>query len=195
MAHHEHAHEHAHGHEHSHELSPEEYVEAVHELRRAKDEAFQGPRSPLPRERRSAFKGLSYYPVVPEARVRARFVPHDEPPTLPMQTSTGEARDYLNIGQFEFEWRGERLALQVYWTEGAGSLFLPFRDKTSGKDTYGAGRYLDIEWEGPDAEYAVDFNLAYNPYCAYSEEFSCPFPPPQNWLQVPVEAGERNFEA
>ena len=69
---------------------------------------------------------------------------------------------------------------------------LPLRDATSGKETYGAARYLDIE-QRPTDEYVIDFNLAYNPYCAYSEDYVCPFPPRENWLSVPIRAGEKNF--
>ena len=72
------------------------------------------------------------------------------------------------------------------------SLFVPFRDATSGKETYGAARYLDIEERQAD-DYVIDSNLAYNPYCAYSDDYVCPFPPQENWLTVPIRAGEKAF--
>lgn len=164
-------------------------------MRHEKDHAFAGsPNSPIPPPLRKSFGGLSYYEPKPHLRVPARFVAHPDPDVVEMPTSTGAPKEYLNIGHLEFEMGGETLSLQTFWSEASPSLFVPFRDKTSGKETYGAGRYIDIDWEGPDVDYVVDFNLAYNPFCAYSEDFSCPFPPPANWLPVPIEAGEKTFE-
>ena len=79
-----------------------------------------------------------------------------------------------------------------HWDEISRKLFVPFRDATSGKESYGAARYLDLEDE-PSGEYVLDFNLAYNPYCAYSDDYVCPFPPKENWLTAPVRAGEKAF--
>ena len=73
-----------------------------------------------------------------------------------------------------------------------GRFFLPFRDKTSGNETYELGRYLDPQMS-PDGHLMIDFNYAYNPYCAYGEGWSCPFPPRENWIEVPIEAGEKMF--
>jgi len=105
----------------------------------------------------------------------------------------------IRYGTFEFEIDGAPLRLSAYKSVPAAahhheseSLFVPFHDVTSGKETYGAARYLDIE-EQPGDEYVVDFNVAYNPYCAYSEDYVCPFPPRENWLAVPIRAGEKNF--
>jgi len=76
---------------------------------------------------------------------------------------------------------------------GRETLFIPFKDATSGKETYGAARYLEIE-ETEVGIFLVDFNKAYNPYCAYSEAYSCPFPPRENWLEVAIKAGEKKFK-
>jgi uncharacterized protein (DUF1684 family) len=90
-----------------------------------------------------------------------------------------------------FEVRGEAVSLALY-DSGHPGYFLPFRDATSGKASYGAGRYLDIE-PNSDGTVTIDFNLAYNPFCAYNDAYSCPLPPTENWLQVPIEAGEKDF--
>jgi len=93
-----------------------------------------------------------------------------------------------------FEIDGNAAKLAVYQMEGDHEgYFIPFRDETSSKETYGGGRYLEPEATA-NGELIVDFNLAYNPYCAYSPHFSCPIPPIENWLKVPIRAGERNYE-
>ena len=84
--------------------------------------------------------------------------------------------------------------MTLYTTEGSHGFFLPFRDATSGSETYGAGRYLDIDPD-EDGTVTIDFNMAYNPFCVYSEAYSCPLPPTENWLDVPITAGEKDFAA
>lgn len=169
------------------------YVASIEAQRKAKDDAFRHePWSPI--EDRKAFRGLAYYPVDPAYCVPARLIPHAVPKVLDMQTSDGQTRHYANVGEFHLKLPVGDVTLQAYRSPGQGGLFIPFRDKTSGKETYGAGRYLDVHLENDADEAIVDLNLAYNPYCAYSEAFSCPFPPPENWLQVPIRAGERHDE-
>jgi uncharacterized protein len=165
------------------------YIAMVESMRRQKDRGFKtDPQSPI--EDKEAFSGLAYYPVEPALRIPTKLTRHAAPATLTMQTSDGQAREYRNVGQFELVIDGAPVMLQAYQQRGSEALFLPFRDKTSGKETYGAGRYLDVHLERGEAA-EVDFNLAYHPYCAYSEAYSCPFPPPENWLSVAVRAGER----
>ena len=112
---------------------------------------------------------------------------------LRLTTSTGEERDYVEAGELRFKLDGQDARLVAYASAThVDSLFIPFRDATSGKETYGAGRYLDIPYpHGETTE--LDLNLAYNPYCAYSEAYSCPLPPRENWLTVAVRAGEKSF--
>jgi uncharacterized protein (DUF1684 family) len=109
-----------------------------------------------------------------------------------MQTSTGDVQNYVKYGRFQFEVNGEPAALTVY-TSDRGDMFVPFADATGGSETYGAGRYLEVEKIGNDRIH-VDFNLAYNPWCAYSPAYSCPIPPAENRLEVPIRAGEKLFE-
>jgi uncharacterized protein (DUF1684 family) len=165
------------------------YVAAILSMRRDKDHAFRDETwSPI--EDRAGFQGLVYYPVDPALRLRTRLVRHDHPAPITLQTSDGQARTYHNVGHFDVSVDGQPVRIQAYQQPGSEALFVPFRDQTSGKETYGAGRYLDVHLEAGD-EAEVDLNLAYHPYCAYSEAFSCPFPPAENWLQVPLRAGER----
>ncbi len=102
-----------------------------------------------------------------------------------MQTSTGDEQDYVRVGQIHFKVKGQEAALQVYRS-------IPFVDLTAPKETYGAGRYLEPEKTGEN-RMLVDFNYAYNPYCAYNEKWSCPLPPMENRLKLRIEAGEKNF--
>ena len=112
---------------------------------------------------------------------------------LEMDTSTGEKQTYVRAGKITFQVEGAAAELYLYSSEDPHQLFLPFRDATSGKETYGAGRYLDVELN-EDGTVQVDFNYAYNPYCAYNEDWSCPIPPVANWLEVPIAAGEMAYE-
>ena len=113
-----------------------------------------------------------------------------------MPTSTGLLRRMQRVGVLEFTLMGQPHSLGAFVEEGASitTLFVPFADLTTGIDTYAAGRYLDIEPSGTGV-YNVDFNRAYNPYCAYNDEFDCPYPPPSNRLGVAIRAGERAPEA
>lgn len=109
-----------------------------------------------------------------------------------MQTSTGDAQDYLRIGRVRFHVKGEEATLQVYRAVRGSGYFIPFLDATAPAETYGAGRYLEPEIIR-DGILRVDLNLAYNPYCAYNEHWSCPLPPQENRLSVRIEAGEKKF--
>ena len=97
-------------------------------------------------------------------------------------------------GLVRFDVDGESAQATLFSDDDDPGLFLPFRDATSGRETYGAGRYLDVQPPDADGDVVIDFNLAYNPYCAYSEGFSCPLPPAENRLDVPIRAGEMTFE-
>jgi uncharacterized protein (DUF1684 family) len=176
------------------------YVKMVDAMRREKDFFFREDRdSPIPARLRSALNGLAYFPVDARYRVRARLVRDPNPQGVVLATSKGVPREMIRVGSFEFEVEGTPQRLAAYKavpTPGHHhedrSLFVPFRDGTSGKDSYGAARYLDIEELRTD-EYVIDFNVAYNPYCAYSDDYVCPFPPRENWLTVPIMAGEKDF--
>ena len=161
------------------------------DFRRAKDDFFaRDPQSPLTREQKSTFTGLHYFPENPDLSLEAAVEVFPESQPVEMQTSTGDVQEYTRYGRFHFMADGQPAELTIYASEGG--YFLPFVDSQAPKETYGAGRYLEPEPLG-GGRFAVDFNLAYNPYCAYNDHWSCPLTPFENHLKVPIKAGEKNF--
>ena len=139
------------------------------------------------------FVGLDYYPADPAYRYALTLQPAETQEELTFQTSTGDEQLYHRIGTIAFEVEGEPAQLAIYRSPDHGGLFLPFRDATSGNETYGAGRYLEPHELG-GGELLVDFNLSYNPFCAYSDAYSCPLPPFENHLKIAIRAGEKTFK-
>jgi uncharacterized protein (DUF1684 family) len=181
----------------------EAWREELETNRAEKDEFFAShPHSPIPKDEREDFHGLAYFEPDPAYRVTATVELVDdegEAAVYRMETSTGGEQRYLKVAELAFELDGETRTLSAYRQEGEDreSLFVPFRDKTTGQETYGAGRYMELEAEGDLAdgqEITVDFNLAYNPFCAYADAYACPLPPEENWLETTVEAGERDWD-
>ena len=152
------------------------------------------PQSPLTAQQKRDFSGLKYYPENPALRFEVAVTPDPEKPSVVMATSTGDEQHYVREGFFRFTVDGREQTLYVYRAEGGGDYFLPFVDQTSGNETYGAGRYLEVE-PLPDGKLEIDFNLAYNPYCAYNENWSCPIPPRENRITARIEAGEKAFHS
>jgi uncharacterized protein (DUF1684 family) len=170
------------------------YLEEVESGRAAKDAAFGEDGSPVPAEARARLVPLSYFPIDPLFAVPAAFRenPPGSRPRVDMQTSTQEIRQMERIGVLAFTMAGQSLSLSAFKEVGQADdrLFVPFTDLTTGKDTYRAGRYLDIS-RSRTGVYVVDFNLAYNPYCYYNPTYDCPFPPKENRLQIAIRAGEK----
>jgi uncharacterized protein (DUF1684 family) len=150
------------------------------------------PESPLDPDLRVGFEGLDYYPPDPGLVFVVPLHPGDLG-EISVDTSDQRHKVYRRAGVVALHVDGVPLTLTVYDT-GHPGLFIPFRDTTAGIETYGAGRYLDID-PNDDGTITVDFNQAYNPYCAYGGGYSCPLPPTENWLPVPIRAGERAFAA
>ena len=162
-------------------------------LRADKNEFFgRDPQSPLTAQQKKDFHALNYFPENPGLRleVKAEALPAKE--RVEMQTSTGEVQVYFRHGRFRFQVEGQQAELTIY--EADYGFFLPFVDSLAGKETYPAGRYLEPELL-PDGRFLIDFNLAYNPYCAYNEHWSCPLTPFENRLKVPIRAGEKLFDS
>lgn len=136
---------------------------------------------------------LKYFDVNEKFKVQARFEPIKDGAIFKMKTNTERLPEYRNFGKLYFEIGGESLVLTLYQNvEQPDYLFCPFKDLTNGKESYGAGRYLDFRLK--DIENPVlDFNYSYNPYCAYNDEYSCPIPPQENHLNIAVLAGEKNW--
>ncbi len=161
------------------------------EFRAAKDEFFaQHPQSPLTPEQKASFKGLVYFPENPALRLELQPEEFPAKAEISIRTSTGDVQHYQRWGRFHFTVEGQAAELTMY--TGENGLFLPFVDSLAGKETYPAGRYLEPEpLDG--GRYLIDFNLAYNPYCAYNDQWSCPLTPFENRLKVPVRAGEKIY--
>ena len=164
-------------------------------FRHQKDEFFStDPHSPLLSEQKPSFRGLAYYDPNADLEFEVEVQSIELREVIRMQTSTGAVAEYIRYGTFNFDVAGQKAELTIYSSpDGQGGFFLPFTDSTSGKETYGAGRYLDLE-RLPNGAFYIDFNLAYNPYCAYNEMWSCPIPPAENRLTVPIKAGELNYK-
>jgi uncharacterized protein (DUF1684 family) len=164
----------------------------LEEFRHQKDDFFkQSPQSPLSPEQRAAFTGLRYFDENPDLRMEVEVERFSQDEQVQIQTNTGDVQTYERYGRFEFEVNGQAAQLTVYRNENG--FFLPFADAQAGKETYGAGRYLEPEPAGGGRLY-VDFNLASNPYCAYNANWSCPITPAENRIKVAVQAGEKVFE-
>ncbi len=174
------------------------WTERIDEERREKDRFFaKHPQSPLGAEQRRGFRGLAYYPPDPDYRFELTLHEHEQKDIVEVGDTAGETRTLWPSGEFRFRIAGEEYTLHAYKSApNDDRLFVPFKDATSGTETYGAGRYLDLEPAThltAERRWIVDFNAAYNPWCAYSQHYACPFVPPENWLDVAVRAGEKTY--
>ena len=171
----------------------DKYLDQLVTDRELKDLDFSGPNSIVPLDRQSWMVPLRYYDPNVSYRVPAQLKMGEEQPIFEIPTSTGQFRTMQRVGTLEFMLLGKPMqlaALVELPTQNSGYLFVPFRDETSGTETYGGGRYLDLP-NTPTGIYDLDFNRAYHPFCYFNEEYECPFPPPENRLSIPVRAGER----
>ena len=197
--HHDHGSDGDHDHHDHHEHHEHSYQAALEGYRKEKDAFFKtSPHSPIPEAEREAFDGLPYYPLDEDLVFEGLGLePYagDEPTSFQIPTSDGKLRPARRAGTFTFELGGAPRRLTAYTFENgqSDSLFVPFLDETSGHETYGAGRYLDLEPD-EDGTYAIDFNLAYHPSCVYAPQYSCPLTPAENRLATRIEAGERLAE-
>ncbi len=161
----------------------------LEDFRREKDEFFaEDPQSPLTPEQQKKFHGLSYFPENLALHLVVAVEEFEKKDTIRMPTSTGDVQIYTRYGKVKFTIEGQPAELTIYATQDG--FFLPFVDSLAGKETYGAGRYFEPVRVGK-GRLLVDFNYAYNPYCAYNENWSCPVTPAENRLKVPIRAGER----
>ena len=169
------------------------YVSELVAARAEKDRFFrEDPETPVPDDKKKTLLPLPYYPVDMSYTVPAALRLAEKRPVFEMPTSTGTLRKYQQVGAIEFVLQGQPMTLGAFVEDGQAltQLFVPFADLTTGEETYPAGRYLDLH---PTASglYTLDFNRAYNPYCAYNSKYECPFPPPSNRLKVAIRAGEK----
>ena len=181
--------------------------DALQDFRRGRDDLFRThPQSPIEPGERALFNGLSYFPAESASRVSAQVEDGDGSELLIDTGGDDGAVRYRRAATLVFELGGEPCRLTVLsLVQYAGGLFVPFRDSTSGRETYGGGRYLFdtakdtdglvLEVTPGSSEVVIDFNYAYNASCAYSPRWACPLAPPENFLKVPVRAGELVYKA
>ena len=168
------------------------YKKDIELARTQKDQFFKtSHHSPISHHDRDKFGSLDYYNIDENYVYKLPLNKYENPETIQMETSDGMVRDYFRIGYLKFTLDSEEVPIHIYQqSDNPDYYFIPFRDATSGKETYGAGRYMDVEKEGN--QFILDFNKAYSPYCAYNENYSCPLPPFENHLKVSILAGEKN---
>lgn len=172
------------------------YKNNIIQLRANKNYDFmQAGETPLDSFGLANFKGLHYYEPNISYRVEATFTAIPISEVFGFPHTLNRTYNYREAGKLRFSINGQALELTGYEREGSVGdsleLFIPFTDKTNGKETYGGGRYIDLKVKPSQQEVMLDFNTAYNPYCAYNEDYSCPIPPAQNRLAVTIEAGEK----
>jgi uncharacterized protein (DUF1684 family) len=177
--------------------SAADYQAFIEKERKEKEEYLKsGDGSPFVKDN-IAFEGLNYFPINEKFNIRAKLEIIEEKKVMLLATSDGKEQKYLEYGYavFDLDEVENRLLILESMEMGPqrGQLFLAFADETSGIETYGAGRYLDVKKVPAATSVDLDFNLAYNPYCAYSDSFSCPFPPKENILKVAILAGEKSY--
>ena len=170
------------------------YAEQLTAERASKDQYLrEDAESPVPAGKKSSVLPLKYFAPDQSFVVPSALKLQDDRPVFEMPTSTGTIRRMQLVGVLEFSLKGQRMTLGAFVEDGTQrieNLFVPFADLTTGKDTYPAGRYLDLH-PTVTGYYTIDFNRAYNPYCAYNSTYECPYPPPSNRLKVAVTAGEK----
>ena len=161
-------------------------------FREDKDELFgTGEESPLTQEQKNGFNGLKYYSEDPSYHVSGGLEKNPSGEIIAIKTSAGDTEVYKRYGKVSFELAGKSLSLNVYQGVESAHLFLPFRDKTNASETYHDGRYMEAEEK--DGKLDIDFNYAYNPYCAYNDNFRCPITPNENTLDIGIGAGEKRY--
>ncbi|PWK26362.1 hypothetical protein LV89_02533 [Arcicella aurantiaca] len=182
------------------QIKAQTYQESIAQHRETyKNEFLENAEGPVKKE---DFSYFDFYEPDTLFRVKCKFKIEKKPSTFKIPTVDGKQKEYFKYGVLSFEIKGKKLILNVYRSLSLMSnpkyrnyLFIPFKDFTSGKETYGGGRYLDLQTTDIQGDSVIlDFNKAYNPYCAFSSGYSCPIPPKENHLKANIEAGEKNFK-
>jgi uncharacterized protein (DUF1684 family) len=175
----------------------EQREEKLNAFRLKRDQFFKNDsHSPLKESDLKKFRGLRYFPIDLKYAVTGAIgkYPMDPKPLYAnLPTSKEREKKYVKYGRFKFKLEGKEYILHIYRPLGGGDLFLPFKDKTAGTETYPEGRYLHVE-PMPGGKVLIDFNRASNPFCEYNEKFTCPFAPKENWLDIEIRAGEKRYK-
>lgn len=180
--------------------TPEEqaYIASVEKSRQEKDEWMKSdPFSPFNQDSTAHFQPLKYFAVNPDFKFQSKLYEYEKKDTIIILGTKGEERQVEKFGYVLWNRDGKKHRINVYHAvskRGVEYYSIWFTDKTTGKETYGVGRYLDFELNpNKDFLYTIDFNEAYNPYCAYSAMFSCAIPSKEDYIDAFIEAGEKNF--
>jgi uncharacterized protein len=176
--------------------SPEVYLEKIEKERERQFKFIRfNVESPLSETQKQNFKALTFYEINPSYRIKARLIPVENKKIREVPLTDGSKEKYIEHSFAEFELGGKTnrlLLLQSVKETDMRNFFLAFADETSGRETYGGGRYMNVRQDGKNS-LTLDFNLAYNPYCAYNPDYACPLPPKENILTISIEAGEKNY--
>jgi uncharacterized protein len=176
--------------------SPEDYIEKIEKERERQFKYIRfNSESPLTDEQKANFTSLTFYEINPAFKVKARLIPIENKKVREVPLTDGSKERYIEHSYAEFDLGGKTnklLLLQSVKETDMRNFFLAFADETSSRETYGGGRYLNVRQDGKNS-ITIDFNLAYNPYCAYNPDYACPLPPKENLLDIPIEAGEKNY--
>lgn len=182
--------------------SGDDYQSRIKKNRMEKRKHFKyADASPLTNEQKKDFKSLNYFGIDTQYKVKAHVEKLSNPDTFRMAYKNGKSQAYIRFASLRFKLKGNATKLVAYRNvddnkkSSQNPLFIPFYDATNGKSTYGGGRYLDIKMEQLGDSVTLDFNKAYNPYCAYNDGYACPVPPKENRLEMAVKAGEKQFKA
>lgn len=182
-------------------ISQTDYIKEIEKHRKEKDMYLSdSSKTPLKPKDLKEFTGLNYFPVDSTYRITATLIPYKKKKKKSLKTSSGNLREYTIYGELVFILSEKKINIHVYQTSNKeqlkkepNRLFLPFTDNTSGEETYGGGRYIDFEITGNNMV-IIDFNLAYNPYCAYTSGYSCAIPPKENHIDIAIKAGEKKYK-
>lgn len=180
--------------------SEEKIIQSIQAYRKERDHFFKtAPNSPLEEFDKLRFRGLRYFPIDLkyrfEGKIQRYTININDPKyyaTFP--TNKGPKKRYIKYGKFIFKFEDKQHSLELYKSIGSDLIFIPFYDKTNGRETYEGGRYLDAEVLMPGYRIVIDFNYAYNPSCAYNEKFVCVLPLEENRLNIEIRAGEKKFK-
>lgn len=176
----------------------QDYTQDLKKHRKELNEYFKNPKqSPLTKEKISSFKGLPFFPIQEKYKVKAKLTYTFNAPITYIKSTGGQSQAYQQYALATFRIDGQQLQLSIYQSLSLRKqkgyenyLFIPFTDSSNGKDTYGGGRYIDTTIPEDASGYiTLDFNKAYNPYCAYNKKYTCPIPPKNNHLNIPILAG------
>jgi uncharacterized protein len=184
----------------SKDLTPEQeqYYQSIEEVRQNKDKYMKSDSlSPFNQDSRAEFRRLKYFDIDTNFVFNSRLFEYPEKDTIIILSTKGDERNTIKEGYVIFYYKGEEYKINIYkGVSRSGEEYhsIWFTDRTTGEQTYGVGRYIDFEYVAdPDHIYTIDFNLAYNPYCAYSSKYNCAIPTKEDHLDLLITAGEKNF--